>query len=262
MSGLGSIGTGLGSIPTASEGAGAGGGGSGSGGFGPDTIIFQKNAANAFVRTLELVNTLTISAPGAEESILDILLLHGGAQVTAQHITGLGTLFPAGLFDGVPANTVCSVGFKEKGTGFRWMTPGGGFSAIGIDISGDEIGTLDFRTALGFDGGRMRLLGTTPSYVVGDRWTIGNVFNGVNLNLQILQSGGQTNDIVLGSNTARTGAENVGYSQVQAYAAAGKPTGTPTIATGHFALTYNTTTKKIEVYDAINAVWLETAALT
>jgi hypothetical protein len=249
------------SIKTMGDIGAAGGGGGTSGGFGPDTIIFQANAAGALVRTLELVNTLTISAPGAEESTWDINLLHGGAEVTAQHIGGLGTIFPAGFFDGNTANTICSVGLFEAGTGLRFIDIGGGIHAIAFDAQGTEAGYFDANSLLGFGGGRMRILGTTPSLVLGDRWTVGNTFAG-NVDWQVLQTGGQTGDMILGKPIARTGIEAIGYVQAPAYAAAGKPAGVPTINLGHFALTFNTTTKKLEVYDAINAVWSETAALT
>ena len=225
----------------------------GAGQFGTDTILQQANSSGVQKNTFEFINTYVNSASGSEESQVTISGLRAGGVAPLQTIGAFGSLFPSGVFDGTPSHTKYSVASVDVGTGFRKFVSSTNKLAFGVD--GSEI----FYLSNGLSSSTtMELSGTVPNIVIGGSCSIGRVLSSGTADVQIAS----LQDVVLGADGARDGSTSGGWNQLASYAAAGKPSGTPNPHPGHFIISYNTTTKKIEVYDPVNHTWLETAALS
>lgn len=229
-------------------------GGTGSGGFGSDVIVPLKNGAGNNVNALELITALSIGAPGAETSSWTVKVLQAGAPATAAVFGGLGTLFPRGFYDGVPAHTVCGMAVGDVGTGFSKITTS--YDALWSFIDGMGQTIVDGQGPSGST--RLSLAGGSfPQLLLVDGF-VGRVLNNAgtlaNLLLQGNFSGSQT-DVVIGAAGALANNAVGGFLELST--CPGPPTGAVNQTTGKACVVVGNTGATPHLYMNMGAGWVQ-----
>ena len=193
-----------------------GGGGGGGDDFGADVSIEQENAAGDDVRTLHLVNNFTEKAAGAEVSDWTGTVLFGGAEVQAFKFGGQGAVFPAGFFDGFPADLVAGVALGDDQTGFlKVHNPGDGLDYLFAAVEGNIVWTAVYEPTAG--SAVVDAPGVFGKATLGGDCFIQRVVSGdgavANLRLQGEFSGSPT-DVVIGPDGTYAISVHGGYLQV------------------------------------------------
>jgi hypothetical protein len=197
--------------------------------FGADTKINQLNGSSISKTTWEGISAYTTNTNGAEVSNYTIKTLVGGAQVAAQVITGISTLFPAGT-NGLPGLAI-----GDTGTGLFKGTVGGDF--LGFDIDG---------TLFAFGRVNQFIIGNNLYFAGTGGHTIFASIS-ADATVQNLSAqgnfGGNQSDFVVGASAALATNATGGFLQIPT--CAGTPTGTAHLNTGKAAMILDTTANKL-----------------
>jgi hypothetical protein len=199
--------------------------------FGEDTVLQKNNAAATLKNILELIAAYTNNATGVEASKWTIKVLQAGAQVAAQVIAGLGTLFPAGTFDGTPADTVCGVAVGSVDFGMNKYIAGG---QLAFSVNGRE---SFFLTKTSGSDGNLEIDGTFANITLGGDAGIARSVDATSSqsNLSLLgKFGSVVTDVVVGPNAALGNTDNGGFLQLPSMP--GIPSGVPLLNTGKRAI--------------------------
>ena len=219
--------------------------------FGENTSILKANAAAILKTIWQGIASYISNVNGAETSQWTLNVLQAGAQVAGQVITGLGTIFPDGVFTGVIAETRASVALGVAGTGIRRFA---GLNAIAFDVAGREIAYIGDDTANGT--GHLRLLSTFARILLGDdcmiRRSVDTTSSQSNLELSASFAGNPT-DVVIGVPGASANGANGGFLQMPTMP--GIPTGAPLENTGKFCWVIANTAVAAQLYTWKGAAW-------
>lgn len=218
--------------------------------FGQDTLIQQGNAAAILKTIWEGIAAYTSSVNGAEASNYTIKVLQAGAQVNAQVIAGLGTLFPIGFYDGTPANTICGVAVGDVGTGIRKFVGG---SRLAVDVLGTECAY--FNPA----GGNcsLEMQGTFSSVLFGGDCSVARSVDATSAqaNLSVIgKFGAAVTDVVIGADGVLANTAVGGFLQMPT--CAGVPTGAPKLNVGKGAIIVGNTGAAAHIYFNFGAGWI------
>jgi hypothetical protein len=221
--------------------------------FGEDTTLQKANAAATLKKILELIAAYTNNAAGVEASSWTIKVLQAGAQVAAQIIAGLGTLFPAGNFDGTPANTVCGVAVGTVDFGMNKFVGG---SQLAFSVNGRE---AFFLTKTSGSDGNLEIDGTFANITLGGDVLVTRSVDATSSqsNLSLVgKFGSAVTDVVIGPNAVVGNGDNGGFLQLPTMA--GLPTGTPLANTGKHPIVIANTANgpgELTQYDTGGVTW-------
>lgn len=223
--------------------------------FGENTILEKLNGAGILKTILQLIAQYNDNTNGSEATAWLIKVLQAGAQVNGQIITGQGTIFPAGFFDGNPANTRTSVALEDQSTGFKKEV---GLSDIAAFYAGVRM--------IAMSVGMLNIPGTFAKVVVGStndgsfERTISN--DGTVANVGVVgRFGGVETNVEIGSPVLLARAATGGFLDIPVIDdSAGPPTGTPKFGPNKASLCFGRTTLNIYAYDTIGARWLKLSA--
>jgi hypothetical protein len=226
-------------------------------GFGATTTIDAPNGADIERQILKLVAQYNSNTDGSEATAWLLKVLQAGAQVNGAIVTGQGTIFPAGVYDGTPANTRASVALEDQGTGFKREV---GLTDIAVFYAGVRILAMKLE--------QLNIPGTFAALTLGAT-NDGSIERSINAlgtvaNVSVIGrfNGAITNTVIGPGGLVARGATG-GFLDIPIIDdSAGGPTGVPLFGASKASICFGGTSHKLYAYDPVGAAWLATGALT